>query len=171
MALGPAQNERSSVNVFQQFTVAEKSPFDVNKLADKLRHRNTGWTIPEAFLGILFQAAMADGSFDESEVTTIQQVAGRSRALTTVSPQDLAALNNSVNEKLKNRSDALKEACETLPADMCLPVFAHCVDIVLSDGQLLKTEAEFLQQLSAMLDIEPDNARRVMEVMLMKAQY
>lgn len=170
MALGPAQNERS-VNVFNQFAVAEKSPFDVNKLADRFRHRNTGWSIPEAFLGIMFQAAMADGAFDEAEVAAIQQVAGRSRALNTLSPQDLAATNNSVNEKLKNRPDALKEACETLPADMCLPVFAHCVDIILSDGQLLKTEGEFLHQLATMLDIEPDNARRVMEVLLLKAQY
>lgn len=169
MALGPAQN--SPVNVFQQFTVAEKSPFDVDKLADRFRHRNTGWSIPEAFLGIMFQAAMADGAFDAAEVAAIQQVASRSRALNSVSPQELAAANNSVNEKLKNRPDALKEACETLPADMCLPVFAHCVDIILSDGQLLKPEAEFLQQLAQMLDVDPANARRVMEVLLLKAQY
>jgi uncharacterized tellurite resistance protein B-like protein len=170
MALGPASNERT-VNVFNNFAVAEKSPFDVDKLADRFRHRNTGWTIPEAFLGIMFQAAMADGAFDEAEAAAIQQVASRSRALNSLSPQDLAAVNNSVNDKLKNRSDALKEACETLPADMCLPVFAHCVDIVLSDGQLLKPEGEFLQRLAEMLDIQPENARRVMEVLLLKAQY
>jgi uncharacterized tellurite resistance protein B-like protein len=172
MALGPAQNERSAVNVFQQFTVAEKSPFDVNKLADKFRHRNTDWSIPEAFLGIMFRAAMADGTFEEAEIAAIQQVAARSRALKALSPQDLAATNNSVNEKLRTRGEgALKEACETLPADMCLPVFAHCVDIILADGQLQKSEAEFLQELAGMLDVTPENARRVMEVLLLKAQY
>ena len=114
---------------------------------------------------------MADGVFDGVEVQAIQTVAQRSRALTAMSPEDLAKTNDIVNEKLRNRPDALKEACETLPADMCLPVFAHCVDIVLSDGQLLVDEAEFLQQLIRLLDIDPANARRVMEVMLLKAQY
>ncbi len=167
----PATNDRSTVNVFQQFTVAEKSPFDVNKLADRFKHRQSDWSIPEAFLGIMFKAAMADGAFDEVEIATIQTVAGRSRALTAMSPQDLARTNDLVNEKIKNRPDALKEACGTLPADMCLPVFAHCVDIILSDGQLLQTEAQFLAELTILLDIEPANARRVMEVLLLKAQY
>jgi uncharacterized tellurite resistance protein B-like protein len=54
---------------------------------------------------------------------------------------------------------------------MCLPVFAHCVDIVLSDGQLEESEAKFLQQIAELLDIEPANSRRVMEVLLLKAQY
>lgn len=174
MALGPTPtttNERSTVNVFQQFTVTDKSPFDVNKLADRFKYRTTDWSIPEAFLGILFKAAMADGTFDEVEIAAIQTIAGRSRALTSMSPEDLARTNNSVNDKLRNRPDALKEACGTLPADMCLPVFAHCVDIILSDGQLLPAEAQFLAELTTLLDIEAANARRVMEVLLLKAQY
>lgn len=173
MAFGPTPTpgERGSVNVFNQFAVAEKTPFDVSKLAEKFKYRDTGWTIPEAFLGIMFKAGMADGQFTEPEAKAIEQVASRSRALRALSSADLGALNNSVNEKLNNRSDALREACQTLPADMCLPIFAHCVDIVLSDGQLDESEAKFLQQLAELLDIEPDNSRRVMEVLLLKAQY
>ncbi|MDZ4759555.1 MAG: TerB family tellurite resistance protein [Alphaproteobacteria bacterium] len=159
------------MNVFQNFAVESKSPFDVDKLADRFRHRNTGWSIPEAFLGILYFAASADGNFDAKEVETIKSVVTRSRAMTALSPQDLAKADASVNERMKSRPNALQEACETLSPDMCLPVFAHCVDIILSDGQLLKPEADFLQALAKMLDIDPDNARRVMEVLLLKAQY
>jgi uncharacterized tellurite resistance protein B-like protein len=119
----------------------------------------------------MFKAGMADGQFTEPEAKAIEQVAARSRALKSLSAADLAAVNNSVNEKLNQRSDALKECCQTLPADMCLPVFAHCVDIVLSDGQLEESEAKFLQQIAELLDIEPANSRRVMEVLLLKAQY
>jgi uncharacterized tellurite resistance protein B-like protein len=160
-----------AVNVFQTFAVEKPTPFDIDKLANKFRYRNTGWSIPEAFLCVLFAAAMADGSFNEAEGATVKQVVSRSRAMQALNPQDLANANNSVNQRLQQSPSALEEACQTLPAEMCLPVFAHCVDLILSDGQLLKAEAEFLEKLMKLLDIEPDNGRRVMEVLLMKAQY
>lgn len=160
-----------AVNVFQTFAVEEKSAFNLERLSDKFRHRNTGWTIPEAFLCVLISAAMADGDFNTEERDTIMLLARRSRALNSLTPQDLATANNTVNERMSNRPNALQEACDTLPADMCLPVFAHCVDIILSDGQLLQTEAQFLHGLVPLLDLNQDEARRVMEVLLLKGQY
>lgn len=159
------------LNVFQSFAVEQKSPFDVEKLADRFRYKNTGWTIAEAYLCVLISAAMADGSFNAEEQQTIQALARRSRALSSLSPGDLATANNTVNERMSTRPEALKEACETLPGEMCLPVFAHCVDIILSDGQLLTTEAQFLEKIMPLLSIERDSARRVMEVLLLKASY
>jgi uncharacterized tellurite resistance protein B-like protein len=160
-----------AVNVFQNFTVDKPSAFDIDKLANKFRYKNTGWSIPEAYLCLLFSAAMADGTFTGPEGEVIKQAVSRSRAMAALSPQDLANANNAVNQRLQQNPNSLDEACQTLPAEMCLPVFAHCVDIILSDGQLLKSEADFLQNLTAKLDIEADNAKRVMEVLLMKAQY
>jgi uncharacterized tellurite resistance protein B-like protein len=160
-----------AVNVFQSFAVDKPTPFDVDKLANKFRYRNTGWSIPEAYLCLLFASAMADGTFSGLEGETIKHAVTRSRAMTAVSPQDLATANDTVNQRMQQNPKAVEEAAQTLPAEMCLPVFAHCVEIVLSDGQLMKAEADFLQNLIVLLDIEPDNARRVMEVLLMKAQY
>jgi uncharacterized tellurite resistance protein B-like protein len=164
-------NSTPAVNVFQTFAVDKPTPFDIEKLANKFRYRNTGWSIPEAYLCLLFAAAMADGTFAGAEGETIKNAVSRSRAMAALNPQDLATANNAVNQRLQQNPSALEEACQTLPAEMCLPVFAHCVDIILTDGQLLKAEAEFLERLMKLLDIEPDNGRRVMEVMLMKAQY
>lgn len=166
-----AQDSELTPKVFQSFVVEEHSPFDVQKLADKFRHRNAGWSIPEAYLGILVSAAIADGSFHAAEQQEITRLASRSRALGSLDAAELSTLNDTVNERLQNRPDALKEACATLPAEMCLPVFAHCVDIILSDGELMQTEAEFLDKLVPLLDIDNDSARRVMEVLLLKAQY
>jgi uncharacterized tellurite resistance protein B-like protein len=175
MALGPTLSQvpaqSAGANVFQSFAVEKPAPFDVTKLADKFKHRNTGWSIPEAFLCLLFSAAMADGTFAGPESDAIKVIVGRSRAMTALTPQALAAANDVVNQRMQQNPNSLEEACQTLPADMCLPVFAHCVDIILSDGQLIKSEAEWLNQIALMLDIEPDNARRVMEVLLLKAQY
>lgn len=168
---GGSDRGAPSANVFQTFAVEQKSAFDLEKLSDRFRHRNTGWTIPEAFLCLLLSAAMADGNVDQEEASTIQTLARRSRALSALSPQDLANANNVVNERMGNRSNALEEACGTLPADMCLPVFAHCVEIILSDGELLTSEAQWLQSLIPLLDLNPDEARRVMEVLLLKGQY
>ena len=153
-----------AVNVFQSFAVPEKSAFNLERLSDKFRHRNTGWTIPEAFLCILISAAMADGDFNVEERDTIMTLARRSRALSALSPQDLSAANDAVNERMHNRPNALEESCATLPADMCLPVFAHCVDIILSDGELLQTEAPWLESIIPLLDLTPEEARRAMAV-------
>jgi tellurite resistance protein len=166
-----ANSTNPGMNVFQTFAVEKKSPFDVEKLADRFRYRNTGWTIPEAYLCVLISAAMADGNFNPEEQQEIMTLARRSRALAALSPSDLATANNTVNERMASRPEALKEACETLPGDMCLSVFAHCVDIILSDGELLGPEAAFLEKLMPLLSIERDSARRVMEVLLLKAQY
>jgi uncharacterized tellurite resistance protein B-like protein len=158
-------------NIFAAATVEEKSPFNLERLADQFKFKKTDWTIPEAFLGILLAAAYSDGSLSPEEVNEVRSLAQRTRTLKALSPNELAAANANVEKRLKDRPDGLKQACETLPADMCLPVFAHCVDIILSDGELLKPEADFLQSLVPMLDIDPNNARRVMEVLLLKNQY
>jgi uncharacterized tellurite resistance protein B-like protein len=173
MALGPKASaaDKGAVTIFQTLAVESKSPFDLDRLADRFRHRNTGWSIPEAILCLLFSAAMADGSFSEEENVQIQSIARRSRALRALSPQDLATANNAVNQRIAQNPNALQEACATLPADMCLPYFAHCVDIILSDGELLKSETDFLHALIPMLDLDEAHANRVMEVLFLKAQY
>jgi hypothetical protein len=158
-------------NIFETRAVETRSPFDIEKLSDKYKPRNSDWTIPQAFLYIIIDAAMVDGHWDVQEEETIKALAKRSRVLRALSPQELADVNGVVLERRANRPDALKEACDTLPADMCLPVFALAVDIVLSDGDLLKPEAEYLQNLVPLLDIAPDHAHRVMEVLLLKDQY
>jgi len=158
-------------NIFEAMVVQEKSAFDINQLADRLRRRNTGWTIPEAFLGILISAAMADGGMGVAEQETILHLASRSRALNAVGPSDLARINETVNERFVSRPDALQEACDTLPVDMGMSVFAHCVDILLADGQLVPSEAAFLEELVQRLSLDAAKANQITEALFIKAQY
>jgi uncharacterized tellurite resistance protein B-like protein len=158
-------------DIFAASTVEEKSPFNLERLADNFRFKKTDWTIPEAYLGIMLAAANCDGNLSAEEANEIRSLALRTRTLKALAPNELSRANQVVEQRLRERTDGLKQACETLPADMCLPVFAHCVDIILADGELMKPEAEFLQNLIPMLDIDPNNARRVMEVLLLKNQY
>ena len=171
MALAPAG--KSPANVFQQFTAPQKSPFDLEKLTDKFKYRDTGWSIPEAFLGLLLMAGNADEEIADVELEAIKLIATRSRCIAALPPQEQVRANNAAVEKMSklDRDQALKEACATLPADMCLPVFAHCVDIVLADGLLDEKENAFLGKLTKALDIDDESARRVMEVLVLKATY
>jgi uncharacterized tellurite resistance protein B-like protein len=166
-----AETDERMGNIFQSYAVETKTPFDLERLSDRFRARNTDWSIPQALLCILLTTGMADGDFGDEEAETIRTVARRSRVLGSLSPQELSVANDVVNERLHNRPSALQEACDTLPTDMRLPAFALAVDVVLADGELLRPEAEFLQSLVTMLDIDPDHARRVMEVLLLKNQY
>jgi uncharacterized tellurite resistance protein B-like protein len=65
----------------------------------------------------------------------------------------------------------LREACESLPDDMRLPLFAHCVDIVLSDGLLVPPEVDFLDRVMTFMGIDPHDGQRVMEVLLIKNRF
>lgn len=160
-----------SVNFFQAYVATSEGPFDVEKLSAKLHRRASNWTTVEAYLCVLLAAAIVDGEMDPEERSTIQAVARRSRVLMSVSASELAKANDTVNDRMLKNPLALEEACAMLPAEMCLPVFAHCVDIVLSDGRLQKSEAEFLNRLTTLLELSEDHARRVTEVLLLKAQY
>lgn len=170
-SLTPTKNE-GSINIFQGYAVSERSPFNLEKLHDKFRHRPTDWTIPEAYIGIVMAAAMADGQYSAIEHATIMNQVSRSRALNALPPDVLSAAEAKVKQRAKERPETwLKEAAETLPNEMVLSVFAHCVDIILSDGELLPQEGRFLDELRPLLDIPPEHANRIMEVLLLKAQY
>ncbi|MES1156777.1 MAG: tellurite resistance TerB family protein [Alphaproteobacteria bacterium] len=166
----PSEQQSPQMDIFRG-AEAERSPFDIEKLSDKFRRRNTGWSIPEAYLAILISAGLADGNLHPQEAEEIRNVVARSRALSSLSPAELSSANTVVNERLQKRPEALEEACHTLPTDMCLSVFAHAADLILADGALTKSEADFLERLARCMDIADDSVQRILEVLLLKAQY
>ena len=161
------------LNIFQAAPVPAQSPtFDLNKLTEEFKQqRNTDWSVPEAFLCLLLSAAAVDGNVALEEQTEIYALARRSRALKSVNANQLAAANTSVNQRLKERPNGLQEACLSLPADMRLPVFAHCVDIILADGSLLPVEADFLNKIMTFMGLDAADGKRVMEVLLVKNRF
>jgi uncharacterized tellurite resistance protein B-like protein len=161
------------LNIFQAAPEPPaQSTFDLNKLTEQFKTtRATDWSIPEAFLCLLLSAAVSDGNVGPEEQAEIQALARRSRALKTVNPSQLASANATVMQRLKDRPNGLQEACESLPMDMRLPVFAHCVDIVLADGALLAIEAEFLNKITSYMALDSADAKRILEVMLVKNRF
>lgn len=168
---GGASGGGNSITVFTN--TSQRSQFDIAKLANNYRHRDLGWTIPEAYLALLFMAADADGKFNPEERAQIEMVARRAPALRALMERgELGPHEQSALRKIKaNKQQALDEACATLSAEMCLSVFAHCVDLMLSDGEFLKAEADWIDELYPKLDISEEYARRVLEVLLLKGRF
>jgi len=144
---------------------------DFEKLAADFGRKKTGWSVPEAYLGLLIATAMADGNYHPEEQQEVLKLGRRSRVLNELSVQDLAAANDIVNERLQARPEALREACQTIPEDMRLSLFGHCVGIAIADGELHKAEALFLERLVEDLGLDTSDARQVLEVVLLIARY
>jgi uncharacterized tellurite resistance protein B-like protein len=161
------------VNLFQAASDAPSgNAFDLEKLTQAFgQQRNTDWSIPEAFLGLLLSAAAADGNIAAEEQAEVYALVRRSRALKSMTASQLAHANATVNQRLQNRPNGLQEACISLPFDMRLPVFAHCVDIILADGELLQSEADFLNALMRFLELDPDDAKRMLDALLIKNRF
>jgi uncharacterized tellurite resistance protein B-like protein len=167
-------NEAGSVlNFFQ--APPERPPatnFNLEKLAAEFgQNRNSDWSVGEAFLCLLLCAVSADGIMAREEQEEVKALLMRSRALKSLNQNQLAAANAVIQKRLAERKNGLEEACTSLPSDMRLPVFSHCVDIILSDGNLAPVEADFLNRITGMLGLEAADAKQVMEVLLIKNRF
>lgn len=130
-----------------------------------------GWTVPEAFVAILFAAVTCDGEIAAVEHEELLALVHRSRALKSLSVRDLSAINVKVAGRLRDEPGALRAACAALPEDMRLPVFAHALDLILADGELTIDEADFLNALILNLDLAREDVARISDVIVMKNRY
>jgi uncharacterized tellurite resistance protein B-like protein len=131
----------------------------------------TEWTIPEAFLAILFAAVTCDGELAAVEHEELMALAHRSRALKTVSAKQLAELNIRVVERMRRTDTMVSDACAALPAEMRLSAFSHALDLVLADGEINRDEAAFLDQLSRNLELSLGDIERIADVLVEKNRY
>ncbi|HVY88453.1 MAG TPA: tellurite resistance TerB family protein [Hyphomonadaceae bacterium] len=159
-------------NIFQAPPERPASSFNFEKLAaDFGKSRNTDWTVGESFLCLLLTAVSVDGVFSREEQEEVKALLMRSRALKSMNQTQLAQANTVIQKRLAERKDGLEEACLALPSEMRLSAFAHCVDIILSDGNLAPAEADYLNRITGFLALTPEDAKRIMEVLLIKNRF
>jgi uncharacterized tellurite resistance protein B-like protein len=162
----------SVMNIFQAPAERPSSSLNLEKLAAEFgQNRNTDWTVGEAYLCLLLTAVSVDGVFVREEQEEVKALLLRSRTLKALGQNQLAQANAVIQKRLEERKNGLEEACKALPSDMRLCVFAHCVDIILSDGNLATVEADYLNRITTMMDLPPEDAKRVMEILLIKNRF
>ena len=157
--------------LFGPLTAEKKPGFSLQELVSEFPDHASDWTIPEAFLCLILSAAFADGRMAEQEQEEIRALARRSRTLKNLDQNELAQVNRVVLKRRADRPDWMSEACEALPKDMHLAVFAHCLDISLADGVLVSAEAEYLENLIGLLNISQDEAKLITRVISLKNRY
>ena len=156
---------------FGPITAEKKPGFSMQELVSEFPNHPSDWTIPEAFLCLILSAAYADGRIAEQEQEEIRALSRRSRTLKNLDQNELAQANRVVLKRREDRPDWLEEACEALPKDMHLAVFAHCLDISLADGVLVSAEAEFLEKLISLLTITQEEAKLITKVISLKNRF
>lgn len=158
--------------IFEPTTTEKPKPLDFTDVSwpDDFPP-DSDWSIPEAYMAIILSAAFADGELAAEERQEIAALVMRSRTMKRLDQSELAKVNAIVNERLQSRPEGLKEACSSLPSDMRLSVFAHCVDIVLADGELRQAEADFLNNVTSLMRLDADKAKQIMGVVMVKNRY
>ena len=129
------------------------------------------WTIPLAYLTILVAAVYADGVATEEELEYVRSLVKRCSTMRGQTQNSLTQLNIDAMDRIRTRHDFLSEACAILPRHMHQSLFAHCVDIVLSDGDLAEKERDLLDALVEKMALKPEEARKIMEVIFAKNRY
>jgi tellurite resistance protein len=120
---------------------------------------------------VLFGAATCDGQLAAVEHEELLALAHRSRALKSLSTNELAEINTKIVARLRDEATALQGACTALPEEMRLPLFAHALDLVLADGELNQDEAEFLDSIVLYLGLDRESVERVSSVIALKNRF
>lgn len=159
--------------IFGEITAAANTSkgSDVDVYANIDLPVQSDWTPEQAYMCLLLAGVFADGKATESETEYVRGLAKRCKALRGKSANELAQLNVDVLERMRTRADHLTEACRSLPRDMHLAIFTHCVDVVLADGELAPTERQYLDMLMDKLAMTREQAKKVMEVIFEKNRY
>ena len=130
------------------------------------------WEKEEAFYGILYAAAAADGEIVEQEAEEVRALWHRTKTLRGLGEQKLWSIHRRVEEHFKRDfAAALNDACKSLPTEAANAAFAHATDIVFADGKVVTKEAEFLEALAQRLGIDEARARATITVLQSKNEF
>jgi len=130
------------------------------------------WTKEDAFYGILFAAAVADGEISASENEEVIALAHRTKTLKGVSQGDLQAMHSRVEEQFRRDfAAALNDACNSIPVEVCDSIFAHAADIIFADGKVVTKEAEFLKNLAEKLKLNEAATEKTIDVLRKKNEF
>lgn len=123
----------------------------------------------EAYLTVLLLCSSTDGDIGNFEVEVISK--------SIIFKQIFKGLNTGslIKECFENAKIYKKNPNDLI--DLCLPhitnkeaLFTHCVDLVLSDGNVGPEEEEFISTLSSKLDIGKERSQTIVDVLMLKIQ-
>lgn len=127
-------------------------------------------TPQESFAGILLAASACDGHISDEEASNLTASVSRMKLFQRVNEKEFAQVMNKLLGILKKKGpDTLIEGCtESLPKDLSNAAFANACNIVLADGVVDQEEKDFIEKLRTKLSVEPNTAKAIAQVMVIK---
>ncbi len=124
----------------------------------------------EGFAGILLAAAAADGHIAEEEAQGLWRAIERMKMFSSYTPEKFNRLMDVLLKALKKGGpEALVEKCvPALPERLRATAFCNAVDIVLADGTVEEEEKALIEKLQGALEVGDDEARMIIQVMVIK---
>nr|WP_070959931.1 tellurite resistance TerB family protein [Hyphomonas sp. Mor2] len=163
--------DNSAIGVlFSGLSPASDSEQSASDLLNQAQTIND-WSIAEAYMCLLLEAIFADDKVDPNEKQYLHALVKRAKTFAGLSDHELSRLNLTVMERRNQRPDCVAEACSALPVSMHKTIFAHALDIVLSDGELHPKERDYLDELMVKMEMPQETARNIMQVIFDKNKF
>jgi uncharacterized membrane protein YebE (DUF533 family) len=127
-------------------------------------------TPQESFAGVLLAASACDGHISDDECSNLTAAVSRMRLFQRVNEKEFSQVMDKLVGILKKKGpDVLLEGCcETLPKELVNAAFANACNIVLADGTVDTEERDFIEKLRTKLNVEPQTAKSIAQVMVIK---
>jgi hypothetical protein len=122
---------------------------------------------PTAFAAIALAAVSWDGRLTKAGSRSLRHVLDYRQPYAGWSDGRMAALMDQLLVSLRRQGPEalMADASQELPPHLRQTAFATAAEIMRSDGELEEEERRILLQLSQLLGLETDQARRIIEVM------
>lgn len=132
--------------------------------------KNPEFNRKEAFIAIAFAIIAADGHIASDEQQELALSMIRMKLFRDMTPEQFKEALYKIYDALKeNGVDFLIEAAKNaLNPELRETAFFFAVDLSLSDRVLDESEKEMLGQMQQILEINPDMARKIIEVAMVK---
>ena len=127
-------------------------------------------TSAEAFAGILLGAIACDGHISAEEADGLWVITSRMKLFESFTGEKFSSMMSRLVKIHKREGDEalLNKCAASLPDELCETVFANACDLVLADGVVEDEEEEFMNMLQRVLNINPDDAVKIADVIVIK---
>jgi hypothetical protein len=124
----------------------------------------------EAFVSLLIASARADGSVSAHEANSIEHIVGGMQLFRGHRGNGLQKVFATAAERIKDQGvpTVLQAAAAIVPKELRTTAFALAIDLMLSDGRLSPQEEGFAGELRTLLNVDPDDATRIIDVLRTK---
>jgi len=122
----------------------------------------------EAFVAVVFACMAADGEISNEEVSSLVNIFNTKQMFNGVNVGEIFKKVSKLFNQLGGPIKLIEAAAPKISDTLKLTVFANAVDFVLSDGFAHDKEKSLLETLQNLLNIDNENASKIMEVIIIK---